>query len=160
MISKKDLNDLFVWAKNANVPLKTGPTAEGYSNKPINFCWLKKDMKSVAIRKSVIKYSNIISIFENTDILFAMISIFDSGTKLNPHKDPNVYSQPYKRIQIPLEIPNKDKCYMVWRGEKIHWTEGEPQVFEVMDVVHEGYNNSDHPMKFLFVDVKKNCIIE
>ena len=32
--------------------------------------------------------------------------------------------------------------------------------FEVMDYIHEGYNFSDSPMEFLFVDVKKESQIE
>ena len=32
---------------------------------------------------------------------------------------------------------------MVWNGKKVYWTEGEPQVYDVMDYVHEGYNLSD-----------------
>ena len=44
---------------------------------------------------------------------------------------------------------------MVWKGKKVFWTEGEPQVYDVMDHVHEGYNLSDDDMMFLFVDIEK-----
>jgi len=88
-----------------------------------------------------------------------MIASFEENTELKPHRDPNLYREPYKRIQIPLVIPDTEKCYMIWKGKKVHWTEGESQVFEVMDVIHEGYNYSDKPMKFLFLDVKKGTIV-
>lgn len=159
MIRKNDLNILFEWAKFNTFILKTAPVSNGYSSIPVKFCWLKKNIKNTIIRKSVIKNQEIERILENEDILFSMFVVFDAGTELNPHKDPNIYSEPYKRIQIPVEIPDKDKCYMIWKGKKITWEEGVPQVFEVMDYVHEGYNLSDKPMKFLFIDIKSNIII-
>ena len=160
MIEKNDLNILFEWAKSNSFTLKTAPVSNGYSSIPVKFCWFKKSIKNTIIRKNAIKNVEIKKILENEDILFSMFVVFDSGTKLGPHKDPNVYSEPYKRIQIPVEIPDKDKCYMIWKGEKVTWEEGVPQVFEVMDCVHEGYNCSDKPMTFLFVDVKKDTIAE
>jgi hypothetical protein len=89
-----------------------------------------------------------------------MIASFDEDTKLKPHRDPNLYREPYKRIQIPLEIPDGELCYMIWKGKKVFWKEGQFQVYEVMDVIHEGYNYSDFPMKFLFLDVKKDTEVE
>ena len=44
---------------------------------------------------------------------------------------------------------------MIWRGRKVLWKEGKPQIFDVMDYVHEGYNLSDDSMMFLFVDIEK-----
>jgi len=160
MITKKNLDDLYDWALNADVPLRVGPTAKGYSNNPIFFCWLKKVIKTSIIRQSVIKNEKIIDILSNDNILFSMIVEFTPHTLLGKHKDPNVYQYPYKRIQIPLNIPDKEKCYMIWNGEKVRWHEGIPQVYEVMDHIHEGYNKSDFPMKFLFVDVKKDAVVE
>jgi hypothetical protein len=159
MITKNELNELFVWAKNSQFPLRKAPTTEGYANKPISYCWLKGVGKTVMIRKNLMKNEIVEKIYENDDILFSMISSFDEGTELKPHRDPNLYREPYKRIQIPLEIPDEELCYMIWKGKKIHWKEGEPQVFEVMDVIHEGYNHSESSMKFLFLDVKKSTII-
>lgn len=159
MIQKNDLNILFEWAKNSQFIMRKAPTADGYANKPISYCWIKGVGKSVMIRKNLIKNEVVEKIYENEDILFSMIASFDENTELKPHRDPNLYREPYKRIQIPLEIPDKDKCYMIWKGEKVIWEEGVPQVFEVMDYVHEGYNLSDKPMKFLFIDIKRSSII-
>ena len=113
MIIKSDLELLYNWAKENAFPMKVAPTAEGYSNKPISYCWLKGVGKSIMLRKKLIQSQNIQAIYENDDILFSMISSFDSGTVLKPHKDPNVYKKPYKRIQIPLVIPDREKCYMI-----------------------------------------------
>lgn len=159
MITKNDLNVLFEWAKNFKFPLRSAPTSDNYSNKLIPFCWLKNTMKYSLIREKLINNQNICNILTNSDILFAGVLVFNSETKLGPHRDPNIYSEPYKRIQIPLEIPDKNKCYMIWKGEKVFWQEGISQVYEVMDYIHEGYNLSDKPMKFLFLDVKKTTII-
>ena len=44
---------------------------------------------------------------------------------------------------------------MIWDDKKVFWKEGEPQIYDVMDYVHEGYNLSDDDMMFLFVDIAK-----
>jgi hypothetical protein len=160
MIDNKDLIYLYDWAKITNFPLKKAPTSNGYSNKPISYCWLKKNMKTITLRKSIIQNKNVEDILENDDILFCTIASFESNTILGPHKDPNVYRHPYKRIQIPLDIPDKNKCYMIWKGEKVFWEEGKSQIFDVMNYVHEGYNYSESPMVFLFVDVKKESKVD
>lgn len=160
MITTEDLKLLYHWSKNNSFPLKQAITSYGYSNNPISFCWIKKVMKTKILRETIISNLTIQKILENEDILFSMFVVFDSGTKLGPHKDPNIYREPYKRIQIPLEIPDNEKCYMIWKGKKICWSVGEPQVFEVMDYIHEGYNLSNDSMKFLFIDVKKETQVE
>ena len=91
---------------------------------------------------------------ESDEVVFATVSCFEPGTELGPHKDPPVYGIHYRRIQIPLYIPSND-CYMIWKGEKVFWEEGVPQIYDVMDHVHEGYNYSDDDMLFLFVDILK-----
>jgi aspartyl/asparaginyl beta-hydroxylase (cupin superfamily) len=159
MITREELDQLYSWAKDSEFPLKQAPTVEGYANKPISYCWLKGVGKTVMIRKKLMSDA-VAKIYENDDILFSMISVFDENTELKPHRDPNVYREPYKRIQIPLVIPDEEKCYMIWKKEKTFWKEGEPKVCEVMDVIHEGYNYSNKPMIFLFVDIKKGTEVQ
>ena len=160
MISNKDLIDLYNWAKDKEFPVKKAPTTKGYSNKDIHICGLKFVRKNVNIRRNLMT-QRIIDIMEDSDILYATYAIFEGGTILTPHKDPNVYSDMYKRIQIPLSIPDSDKCYMTWmRGKKIYWEEGKYQCHPVMDVVHQGHNLSDKPMTFLFLDVKLDTDVE
>lgn len=159
MITEKDLNILYNWAKQTEFPLKKAPTTEGYTNKDIFISWLKGVGKTVNIRKKLMT-DVVYHIFENEDILYATYSVFSEGTILKPHRDPNVYREPYKRIQIPLIIPDREKCYMTWQGEKIYWEEGVSQVFPVMDHIHDGGNLSDQPMEFLMIDVKKNSEVQ
>ena len=154
-MKKSDVDYLYGWARTQDFPLRRAPTAVGYSNKDIHFCWIKAlTNNGGGVRRSVVKDPRAIEILDSDEILMAEVSVFESGTALGPHKDPPVYDKEYRRIQIPLYIPS-DKCYMVWQGKKVYWTEGEPQIYDVMDHVHAGYNLSDDDMMFLFVDIEK-----
>ena len=150
-----DLKYLYEWAAETEFPLRRAPTAVGYSNKDIYFCWLKAlTNNGGGVRESVVRDQRARDILNSDEILVATIALFESGTELGPHKDPPVYDKKYRRIQIPLHIPSDD-CYMIWRGRKVFWKEGKPQIFDVMDYVHEGYNYSPDDMIFLFIDIVK-----
>ena len=156
MITHLDLIELYNWAKDTEFPVKTAPTIEGYSNKSIDYYWIKSVKKSTLIREKLMT-DKVRKIYDNDDILFSNYAIFYAGTILKPHKDPNILRYPYKRIQIPLTIPNKNECYMQWvdvKDGKVLWEEGVPQVCDVMNHLHEAFNKSDKPMEILFVDVK------
>ena len=99
---------------------------------------------------------HVADIFLKDDIIFATFSTFESGTILNPHRDPDVYPSRYKRIQIPIKIPDRNHCFMIWDDKKVTWKEGVAQTYPVMDVTHEGYNLSTEPMEFVMIDVKMN----
>lgn len=159
MIKKNDLILIYEWAKKTKFPLKKTPTSNGYANKDIYSSPFKSVIRTITIRKKLMT-EEVFNIMNNDDILYATYSLFKGGTILIPHKDPNVYREPYKRIQIPLTIPNKEQCYMTWNGQKIHWEEGVPQIFPVMDVIHDGGNLSDKPMEFIMIDVKKSTMVE
>ena len=154
-MKRSDVNYLYEWASTTEFPLRRAPTAVGYSNKDIYFCWLKAQNKNGGgVRRSVVEDERAREILNQEEILVSSIALFESGTKLGPHKDPPVYGKAYRRIQVPLYIPS-DRCYMIWDHKKVYWKEGEPQVYDVMDYVHEGYNLSDDSMMFLFVDIEK-----
>ena len=154
-MKKSDVDYLYEWARTQEFPLRRAPTAVGYSNKDIYFCWLKAlTNNGGGVRESVVRDQRARDILKSDEILVATIALFESGTELGPHKDPPVYDKKYRRIQIPLHIPSED-CYMIWRGRKIFWKEGKPQIFDVMDYVHEGYNYSPDDMIFLFIDIVK-----
>ena len=162
MITHLDLIELYNWAKDTEFPVKTAPTIEGYSNKPIDYYWIKSVKKSTLIREKLMT-DKVRKIYENDDILFSNYAIFYAGTILKPHKDPNILRYPYKRIQIPLTIPNENDCYMQWvdvKDGKVTWEEGVPQVCDVMNHLHEAFNKSDEPMEILFVDVKHNTEVK
>ena len=159
MITKNDLTTIFKWAKNTDFPLKKAPTADGYSNKDVYISWLKGAGKKVFIRKKIMT-EDVADIFLKDEIIFATFSTFESGTILNPHRDPDVYPCRYKRIQLPLKIPNRNHCFMIWDGKKVLWKEGQAQVYAVMDVTHEGYNLSTESMEFVMIDVKLDTVVE
>tara|TARA_B100001769_G_scaffold94174_1_gene72510 strand:- start:309 stop:629 length:321 start_codon:yes stop_codon:yes gene_type:complete len=98
------------------------------------------------------------NIMKNDEILYAVYSRFIGGTILTPHKDPDVYRDRYKRVQIPLNVTRD--FYMIWEDKKIYWEDGVTQVFEVMDNIHQAFNKSDKTMEFLFLDVKMNTEVE
>tara|TARA_B100000214_G_C23956636_1_gene623188 strand:+ start:1216 stop:1704 length:489 start_codon:yes stop_codon:yes gene_type:complete len=159
MITRQDLLKIFNWAKQTEFPLKKAPTVQGYSNKSVYISWLKGAGKKVFIRKKIMS-DEVADIFLKDEIIFATFSRFESGTILNPHRDPDVYPCRYKRIQVPLKIPDRTHCFMIWDGKKITWKEGVPQTYPVMDVTHEGYNLSTEPMEFVMIDVKLDTIVE
>ena len=157
MLTKDNLKELYKWASQSEFPLKKAPTTVGYSNKEIYICGLKYIRKNINIRKSLMTES-VYNIMKNDEILYAVYSRFSGGTILKPHKDPDVYSDRYKRVQIPLDV-TKD-FYMVWKGENVYWENGVTQVYHVMDNIHSAFNNSDKTMKFLFIDVKLETEVE
>ena len=169
MISKTDLKNLYEWAKDKDFPLRRTITTrkpygtnkiESYCNKAIYSYPLKFGRRKVTIRESVMP-QEIIDIFKDEDILYTVVSIFQSGTILKPHRDPHIYNFPYKRIQIPLDIPEVGKCTMRWiKGGTIVWEEGVPQVCNVMYDIHEASNLSDKDMFMMFLDVKMDTEVE
>ena len=132
MITRKNLDDLYNWALKGNFPMKGNPTSPNYSNKKIYICQFKFVRKSMNIRKKLMT-DEIYEIFKNDEILNSNYAIFAGGTILKPHIDPDIYTERYKRIQIPMKVP--EGSYMLWGKEKIIWKEGEPQCYPVMDYV-------------------------
>ena len=157
MLTKDNLKELYKWASQSEFPLKKAPTTVGYSNKEIYIWGLKYIRKNINIRKSLMTES-VYNIMKNDEILYAVYSRFSGGTILKPHKDPDVYSDRYKRVQIPLDV-TKD-FYMVWKGKNVYWENGVTQVYHVMDNIHSAFNDSDKTMEFLFIDVKLDTVVE
>ena len=172
MISKTDLVKIYEWAKHKDFPVRKTSVSgyykrsygtdkiKLYSNKEIYSFPLKFGRKKPIIRESLIP-KDIVDILKNEDILYTVVSVFQSGTILKPHRDPHIYKFPYKRIQIPLEIPEVGKCTMKWlKGGKIVWEEGVFQVCNVMHDVHEASNLSDKDMVIMMVDIKMDVEVE
>jgi aspartyl/asparaginyl beta-hydroxylase (cupin superfamily) len=157
MITRKNLNDLYDWALKGSFPMKGNPTSPNYSNKKIYICQLKFVRKNINIRKKLMN-DEIYEIYKNDEILNSNYAIFAGGTILKPHIDPDIYTDRYKRIQLPIKVP--EGSYMLWGKEKITWKEGEPQCYPVMDYVHQASNPTDKPIEFLFLDVKMDTKVE
>ena len=77
MISKKDIDNLYVWGKQTKFLTKAAPTVSGYTNKKIHHYWLKSTAKTVLIRKKLMS-DNIFSIHQNEDILYSGYSFSNS----------------------------------------------------------------------------------
>ena len=173
MITKNDLQNLYEWAKDKDFPVRKTPTTSGlykkpygtnkihsYCNKEIFSFPLKFGRRKQTIRESLMPVE-ISDILKDEQILYTVYSIFQGGTILKPHRDPNLYQFPYKRIQIPIIIPEVGKCTMKWiNGDKIIWEEGVFQVCNVMYDVHEASNLSDKDMVIMMVDVKMDTVVE
>jgi len=164
MITKQELKEFYQWGLKTKFPLKISPKFTGRSRHfetyAVTGYWLKMTRKMVNIRKGFMP-DNIYKLHENPEILYSGYAIIAPNSHIKKHKDPDVYMHKYKRIQIPLDLPEPEKLYMVWENDlKIHWKEGEVQVWNVMDHIHEGINESDKPGKFLFMDVKLDTIVE
>ena len=102
--------------------------------------------------------AKIYEIYKYADILNSNYVIVAGRTMLKPHIDQDIYSERYKRIQIPIKVANGS--YMLWKGEKVIWEKGVPKCYPVMDYIHEAYNLSDDTMEFLFVDFKLDTVVE
>ena len=162
MITKNDLEILYNWAKAIEFPVKKAPTIDGYSNKDIDYYWIKSVKKTTIIRDKLMT-DEVRKIYQNKDILFSNYTIFYPNTILKPHKDPDILRYPYRRIQIPLVVPDTRKCYMEWvyiKGGISMWEEGKPQICDVMRYTHQAYNYSDKTLEILFVDIKHDTEVE
>lgn len=162
MIKKQDLKKLYDWAKSVKFPVRKAPTIDGYSNKNIDYYWIKSVKKTTIIRDKLMT-EEVREIYQNEDILFSNYAIFYPNTILKPHRDPDILRYPYKRIQIPLVVPDPNKCYMEWIGISngvVKWHESKPHICDVMRHTHQAFNYSDQPLEILFVDVNHNTTVE
>ena len=108
-MKRTDVEYLYEWASRTDFPLRRAPTAVGYSNKDIYFCWLKAQNKNGGgVRRSVVTDQRVIEILDQPEILVSTIALFESGTKVGKHKDHPVYGKKYRRIQSPLYIPSNE----------------------------------------------------
>ena len=164
MITKKELKEFYEWGLVTEFPIKVPPRFTGrgrdFGLYDVTGFWLKMTRKMVNIRKNFMP-ENIFKMHENHEILYSGFAVMAAGCYIKPHKDPDVYMHDYKRIQLPLELPERGKCYMTWDdGKDYYWNEGEVQIWDVMNHTHSGTNKSDKPHKFLFMDVKIESEVE
>ena len=89
MITQQDLTDLYEWALDIDFPVKKAPTIDGYSNKVIDYYWVKSVKKTTIIRDKLMTH-RVREIYDNDDILFSNYVTFYPGTILKPHKDPDI----------------------------------------------------------------------
>lgn len=157
MITKKDLSSLYEWARDTEFPLRNERITSKYMGYGLKICYIKGGV-------NLIQYPNkelsepVIHIIENKEILGVYFLSYPPNMVAPPHRDYNPHRQPYKRIQIPTKV---EDGFIEWTatGEKVYWQEGKPEVFNVEEE-HQGANNSNTNMEFLYVDVKLDTIVE
>ena len=75
-MKRSDVNYLYEWAARTDFPLRRAPTAVGYSNKDIYFCWLKAQNKNGGgVRRSVVEDQRAKKILDQKEILLSLIHI-------------------------------------------------------------------------------------
>ena len=152
MITKQDLDSLYQWARNTEFPLRNERiTSKIHGIRSQNFAISKTGV-------NLIQYPNkelsepVIHIIENEDILGVYFLSYPPNMTAPAHRDYNPHRQPYRRIQIPTKV---EDGYIEWTatGERVYWQEGKPEIFNVEEE-HQGANNSNTTMEFLYVDIK------
>jgi len=158
MISKNDLTILYNWAKEINFSTKNKLLgSSGYWNKDV--CGQSVKISKGQMRESIMT-KEVLQVFSNTDIITGFFILIQPQSICLPHLDPKVYKQKTKRIQIPLSVPSGKNTFMIYKGKKIYWEEGTPQIADVMTNIHEAQNLTDFPLKFLLLDVNFDCYVE
>jgi len=160
MITKQDFQRLFEWASRTNFPLKKEGITSNYMGYEILICYLKYGKKKILYPNKSISES-IFDIVIRPEIYSLTYIQYPPNLLAKPHQDYNPYGKKFKRIQLPIKIPKGNKCYIEWidTKEKIYWQEGKVEIFDV-EKLHQGANDSDDFMEFLYVDVNPETVVE
>ena len=64
-------------------------------------------------------------------------------------------------LEKDFHISKENKCFIEWidTNEKIYWEEGKVEIFDV-EKLHQGKNDSDETMEFIYVDVNPDTEVE
>lgn len=81
----------------------------------------------------------------------AMFAMLPPGARLVRHRDP--YAGSF-RYHLGLTTPNSEECFISVDGEKYHWKDGEPVMFDET-FIHYAENKTDKNRIVLFLDVKR-----
>ena len=157
MITELDLQRLYKWALNTNFPLNKKVLNKNIWDDEIFICYLKYGKKRIFYPHKFISES-VFNIAVKPEIFGLTYIQYPPKLKAKPHRDYNPYGKEFKRIQLPIKIPNNNKnneCYIEWidKNKKVYWTEGKIEIFNVEEL-HQGANNSNETMEFLYIDVK------
>ena len=104
-----------------------------------------------------------LSNMDNSDDTIYGVAFITYPPKLEakPHRDFNLWGKQFRRIQLPLKIPTGKKCYIEWLDtkQKIYWKQSKIEIFNV-EKLHQGANESDESMEFLYIDVDPDIEVE
>ena len=160
MITKLDLQRLYEWASNTNFPLRKEGITSNYMGYEILICYLKYGKKKIFYPHKSLSES-IFDILIKPEIYSLTYIQYPPKLIAKPHRDYNPYGKKFKRIQLPMKISKENKCFIEWidTNEKIYWEEGKVEIFDV-EKLHQGKNDSDETMEFIYVDVNPDTEVE
>ena len=163
MIVKEDIQRLYNWSLSTSFPLRKDRVASKHMGYESMICPIKIGKKhKMYPHGDIIK--PVLDIVERDEISGMYYLFYPPHITAKPHIDHNPYKQEYLRIQIPIKIPNNNRdkeCYIEWidSKERVYWKEGKVEIFNVEEL-HQGANNSNESMEFLYVDIKKDTEVE
>lgn len=160
MIAKSDFIILQKWAKSTRFPLRREGITSKYMKYDPSVCYVKFGKNKKIYRDKLItdEVKNII----NDDKIFGVAFItYPPKLEAKPHTDYNLWGRDFRRIQVPLKIPVGKNCYIEWLDTKeiIYWEQGKIEIFNV-EKLHQGANESDESMEFLYIDVDPEIEVE
>tara|TARA_R100000455_G_scaffold22860_1_gene11947 strand:+ start:31 stop:516 length:486 start_codon:yes stop_codon:yes gene_type:complete len=160
MITKLDLQRLYEWASNTNFPLRKEGITSNHMGYEILICYLKYGKKKIFYPHKSLSES-IFDILVKPEIYSLTYIQYPPKLIAKPHRDYNPYGKKFKRIQLPMKISKENKCFIEWidTNEKIYWEEGKVEIFDV-EKLHQGKNDSDETMEFIYVDVNPDTEVE
>ena len=160
MITKLDLQRLYEWASNTNFPLRKEGITSNHMGYEILICYLKYGKRKIFYPHKSLSES-IFDILVKPEIYSLTYIQYPPKLIAKPHRDYNPYGKKFKRIQLPMKISKENKCFIEWidTNEKIYWEEGKVEIFNV-EKLHQGKNDSDETMEFIYVDVNPDTEVE
>ena len=160
MITNSDLIMLQHWAKSTIFPMRREGITSKYMKYDPSVCYVKFGKKKKVYRDKLLK-KKIKNIILNEKIFGVAYISYPPKLIAKPHRDFNLWGKDFRRIQIPLKIPRGNKCYIEWidTKERVYWKEGKVEIFNVENL-HQGANESDEEMIFLYLDIDPNLEIQ
>ena len=160
MITESDFQRLYKWSLKTDFPLKKEGITSNYMGYDILICYLKYGKKKIFYPHKSLSES-IFDIIVRPEIYSLTYIQYPSKLKAKPHRDYNPYGKKFKRIQLPLKLPKGGKCYIEWleTNKRVYWEEGKVEIFNVENL-HQGANESDEEMNFLYIDVHPDLEVE
>ena len=160
MITKEQLTKLFHWGNKTTFPLRKEGITSKYMGYDVFVSYAKYGKNEKRYRNKLFD-DDIYEIIKNDEIYGVAYLKYSAHVDAKPHKDFNLWGKDFLRIQIPLRIPQGNKCYIefIETGERFYWQEGKVEIFNV-EKLHQGKNDSDETMEFLYVDIDPDTKVE
>ena len=160
MITKEQLTKLFHWGNKTTFPLRKEGITSKYMGYDVFVSYAKYGKNEKRYRKKLFD-DDIYEIIKSDEIYGVAYLKYSAHVDATPHKDFNLWGKDFLRIQIPLKITEGNKCYIefIETGERFYWQEGKVEIFNV-EKLHQGKNDSDETMEFLYVDINPDTKVE